>query len=267
MDKIGLIAGNRRFPVIFSEEAKKKGCYIVAAGIKGETSRQLKKYADKLYWVSLSDLARIIDIFKSEGVKKVIMAGQISPVRLFSREVRDSEQIQELLLNIKDRKANTIFAAIAQKLEKEGLELIDSSTYLKDFMPGKGILTKKQPDPLEWEDIYFGMNLAGKVAGLDIGLTVAVKNKAIVGVEALEGTDNLIRRAGRIARQGMVVAKVARPDQDMRFDLPVIGLKTIKTVISAKASCLAIEAGKTLFLDMKASLALADRKGISIVAL
>jgi DUF1009 family protein len=265
MDKIGLIAGNRRFPVIFSEEAKKKGCYIVAAGIKGETSWQLKKYVDKLYWVSLSELSRIIDIFKSEGVKKVIMAGQISPVRLFSREVRNSKEIQELLLNMVDRKANTIFAAIAKKLEKEGLELIDSSTYLKDYMPAKGTLTKRQPAPLEWEDIYFGINLARKVADLDIGLTVAVKNKAIVGVEALEGTDNLIRRAGRIARSAMVVAKVARPNQDMRFDLPVIGLKTIKTLINAKASCLAIEAGKTLFLDMKASLALADKKGIAIV--
>lgn len=261
-----MIAGNRRFPVIFSEEAKKKGCYIVAAGIRGETSWQLKKYADKFYWVSLSDLSRIIDIFRSEGVKKVIMAGQISPARLFSREVRNSKQIQELLLNITDRKANTIFAAIAKKLESEGLELIDSSTYLQDFMPAKGTLTKRQPDPLEWEDVYFGINLARKVAGLDIGLTVAVRNKAIVGVEALEGTDNLIRRAGRIARSGMIVAKAARPDQDMRFDLPVIGLKTIKTLICAKASCLAIEADKTLFLDMKDSLALADRKGIAIVA-
>ena len=261
-----MIAGNRRFPVIFSEEARKKGCSIIAVGIKGETSLQLKRSTDKLYWVSLSDLARMIDIFKSEGVKKVVMAGQISPVRLFSREVRNSKQIQELLLNITDRKANTIFTAIAGKLESEGLELIDSSTFLQDFMPAKGTLTRKQPDPLEWEDIYFGMSLARKVAGLDIGLTVAVKNKAIVGVEALEGTDNLIRRAGRIARSGMVVAKVARPDQDMRFDLPVIGLKTIKTLVSSRASCLAIEAGKTLFLDMKPSLALADRKGIAIVA-
>jgi len=251
---------------LVAREARKRGVAVVTAAVKGETCPALRKFSDKFSWFSLGQFSLMFEFFKHEGVEKVIMAGQISPVRLFSREVKDNPLIQELLNSIEDRKANTIFAGIAGKLKEQGLELLDSTTFVKSFLPRKGVLTKRAPDSAESEDIQFGIDLARKIAGLDIGLSVGVKHKAIVAVEALEGTDNLIRRAGFIARSGVVIAKVSRPDQDMRFDIPVIGLKTVKTLAWAKASCLAFEAGKTLFLDMQDSLALADRKKISIVA-
>jgi len=266
MEKIGLIAGNRRFPILFSQAAKKKHCQVVAVAIKGDTSRVLKQYVHKLYWIGLGELSRLSEIFKSEGINKVVMAGQISPHRLFSKEVSRNKDLKALLASIKDKRADTIFGAIADRLKTEGLELISSTTFIDDLLPQKGTLTRREPSALEWEDIRFGLDLAKEIAALDIGQTVAVKDKAIVAVEALEGTDNLIRRAGRISRGGMTVAKVSKPNQDLRFDIPVVGLNTIKIMAKAKARCMAIEAGKTLFLDKDKSIALADKKGIAIVA-
>lgn len=249
-----------------SKQAQKQGVSVIVAALKGETSLQIKRFSTQIRWFSLGELNLMFDYFKKSGAEKVIMAGQVSPRRLFSREVKESPQIQELLAVIKDRKANTIFSALAQKLTSQGLELIDSTTFVKDFLPPKGTLTKREPNLAEWEDIRFGIDLAHKIADLDIGLSVGVKNKAIVAVEGLEGTDNLILRAGSLARQGVVIAKVSRPKQDMRFDIPVIGLGTMKNLAWAKASCMAFEAGKTLFLDMQESLALADRINLAIVA-
>lgn len=266
MEKIGLIAGNRKFPILFSQAAKKKNCYIVAVAIKGETSFRLKKFVDKIYWINLSQFRRLFDIFKREGITKVMMAGQISPHRLFAKELSRDEELKSLLESIKDKKADTIFGAIAQKLNEAGFELIDSTTFIEDLLPQKGQLTKRSPDFKEWEDIYFAFNLAKEVACLDIGQTVAVKDKAIVAVEALEGTDNLIRRAGLITRGGFTLVKVSKPKQDMRFDIPVVGLNTLKNLAGAGASCLAIEAGKTLFIDKEESIKLADKFKISIVA-
>ncbi|MCM8795139.1 MAG: UDP-2,3-diacylglucosamine diphosphatase LpxI [Candidatus Omnitrophica bacterium] len=266
MEKIGLIAGNRRFPLFLAEAAKKKGFYIVAVAIKGETTVSLCRYVDKIYWLSLSDFRRCIEIFKSEGITKLVMAGQVSPRRLFTKEIDKSSDLREILVALKDKRADSIFGAIAEKLEEKGLALIDSTLFLKDLLPQKGILTQKQPDFSTWEDIYFGWELAKEIAFLDIGQTVAVKDKAIVAVEALEGTDNLIRRAARIAGSGITIVKVAKPRQDSRFDIPVVGLTTIKNLIKIRARCLALEAGKTLFLDQKKGKALAEKKGLIIVA-
>lgn len=266
MEKIGLIAGNRRFPIVLSQGAKKSKYYIVAVAIKGDTSRSLKKYVDKIYWINLNEFNRLFEIFKSEGITKIVMAGQISPHRLFSKEVTKNEELKNLLSSIENKKADTIFGAIAERLKEAGFELIDSTTFIKDLLPKKGALTKREPNFNEWEDIYFGFDLAKEIAYLDIGQTVAVKDKAIVAVEALEGTDRLIRRAGEITPGGFAVVKVSKPTQDMRFDIPVIGLNTVKNIIKAKASCLAIEADKTLFLDKEVSVVLADKNNISIVA-
>ncbi len=266
MEKIGLIAGNRSFPLLVAQEAQKQGVEVIVAAIKGETSWGIKKFSHNISWFSLGEFNRMFDAFKAAGINKVLMAGQVSPARLFSREVRENREIQELLNSMKDLKANTIFSGIAKKLAATGLELLDSTTFVKDFLPKKGILTVKHPSSAESEDISFGMDLAHKIADLDIGLSVGVKQKAILAVEALEGTDNLIHRAGALARKGVVIAKVSRPNQDMRFDIPVIGLNTVKTLIQVKASCLAIEADKTLFLNMQDSLAFADRKKLVIVA-
>lgn len=265
MEKLGLIAGNRKFPILFADAARKKNFYIVAIAVKGDTCPKLKKFVDKVYWLGINEFHRLGEIFQSEGVKKIVMAGQISPRRLFSKDIGRNEELKELLAGIKDKKADTIFSAIAEKLERCGLQLLNSTLFLEDFLPEKGTLTKREPDFSEWEDIYFGLKLAGQVAHLDIGQTIATKNKAIVAVEALEGTDRLIRRAGKIAR-GVVIVKVSRPNQDMRFDIPVVGLTTIKNLLKAKAGCLVIEAKKTLFIDREASIELADKKGLSIVA-
>ena len=266
MEKIGLIAGNRRFPLFFAQAAKRHGQYIVAIAIRGETIAALKNSVDKLYWLSLKDFQRMFEIFKREGIDKVVMAGQISPRRLFSKEVKESPKLNELLERLGDKRADTIFGGIAEELQKQGLTLIASTTFMEEFLPLKGTLTKKGPDFGTWEDIYFGFDLAKAVALLDIGQTVAVKNKAIVAVEALEGTDNLIRRSSRVACAGLTIVKVSKPKQDLRFDIPVVGLNTVKNLIRAKVNCLAIEAEKTLFLDKAASLALADKKGLCIVA-
>jgi len=265
MDKIGLIAGNRRFPILFCESARKRGEHVVAVAIRGETSRSITRMADKVIWVNITDFERISGIFRAEGVKEVVMAGQVSPRVLFSRQVRENKVIQDLLTGLSDNKAISIFSAIAKRLEDEGLTLIDSTTFLQDYLPLAGVLTRKNPSEQQWADIRFGMDLARKVADLDIGLTVAVKNRAIIAVEAFEGTDNLIRRAGRMFR-GLVIAKTGRPGQDMRFDIPVIGLQTVKTLYGAGVSCLAIEAGKTLIIDMQRTIDWADKKGISVVA-
>lgn len=267
MEKIGLIAGNKKFPIIFSQAAKKRNYYIVAVAIKGDTSPALKKIVDKIYWIGLNQFRRMFEIFKTEGITRIAMAGQISPHRLFSKEIDNAPELKNLLTSIKDKKAGTIFGAIAEKLKEAGLELLDSTLFLEGFLPTKGTLTEREPGFSEWEDIYFGFDLAKAIAYLDIGQTVAIKNKAVVGVEALEGTDNLIRRAGRICRGGMVVVKVSKPNQDMRFDIPVVGLNTVKNLIKAGARVLAIESGRTIFIDRQPSIKLANKKNIAIVAI
>jgi hypothetical protein len=266
MKKIGLIAGNRKFPLLFAASARKQGYSVVAVAIKGDTSSALAKLVDKIYWLSLAEFNKIFTIFKSEGIQDLVMAGQISPFRLFSKEINKSQELKQILASLKDKKADTLFGAVAQRLEQAGFKLLDSTTFIEEHLPKKGTLTKFQPDFNTWEDVYFGLNLAKAVAALDIGQTVAVKDKAIVAVEAFEGTDNLIRRAGSTAGGRIVVVKVSKPKQDMRFDVPVIGLKTVKSLVKARARCLAFEAEKTLFIDKEESLKLADKRGISIVA-
>jgi len=267
MEKIGLIAGNRKFPLLFAASARKKGCYVIAVAIKGDTSPKLNNLVDKIYWLKLADFAKMFDIFRAEGVNDVVMAGQVSPCRLFSGEINKSEELKQILASLGDKKADTLFGAVAQRLEEAGLNLLDSTTFIDEHLPKKGTLTKGEPDFDTWEDVYFGLGLAKAVASLDIGQTVAVKSKAIVAVEALEGTDNLIRRAGKISRGKVVIVKVSKPKQDMRFDIPVVGLNTVKNLVKARAACLAFEAGKTLFIDEEESIRLAEKKGISIVAL
>lgn len=261
-----MIAGNRKFPLLFAEAAKSKGYCVVAIAIKADTCRQLNKYADKVYWLGLNEFSRMFEIFKKEEVKKVVMAGQISPKRLFSKEIEQDPELRVLLSNIKDKRADTIFGAIAELLQEAGLQLLSSVSFLGDYFPKKGALTKTELSPQTWEDVLFGMELAKAIAALDIGQTVAVKSKAVVAVEALEGTDNLIRRSGSLGRAGITVVKVSKPKQDERFDVPVVGLNTIKSLIKSGAKCLAIEADKVLFIDKEESIKLADKKGLSIVA-
>ncbi len=266
MPRIGLIAGNRKFPIIVACEAKKRDYSVVAVAIKGETNPGLSKLVEKIYWVGLHEFSRLFEILQNEKITEVVMAGQISPHQLFRPRVRNSPELRDLLDSLKDKRADTIFGAIAGRLEERGIRLLDSTFLLGEFMPRKGVLTRNQPSFSYWEDIYLGLDIAKEIAYLDIGQTVAIKDKAIVAIEALEGTDNLIKRAGRITRRGAIIVKVSKPRQDMRFDVPVVGPNTIKNLARVNAAGLAIEAGKTLFIDQKPALKLADKKGLFVVA-
>jgi hypothetical protein len=263
--KIGLIAGNGKFPLLFAREASLNGLDVVAIAIKKDTSFLIAPLVKKVYWLTLKDYARMFDIFKKEGIEKVIMAGQVNPRRLFYKDVGD-EALKALLDAIQDKRPDTVFTAVADMLARHNIELVDSTFLLKRFLPQKGTLTKTQPDNKILEDIRLGFDMAKRVAGLDIGQTLVVKNGSIVAVEAIEGTDAAIRRGGRVANGGVVVIKVSKPNQDMRFDIPVVGPRTIKTMRKVKARCLAIEAGKTLMIDRETCVKLADRWHIAIVA-
>ncbi len=240
---------------------------MVVVAIEGDTSRRIKEFSDKVEWIKAQDFKKIAPLFKKHSVSKVAMAGQINPMRLFDRKLRANKDVASLLEAVKDKRADSIFGAIAAMLSAEGLEVVDSTLFLKEFLPKKGVLTRAEPDFKQWQDIYFGAELAKEVAFLDIGQAIAVKDKAVVAVEALEGTDSLIKRAGLITRGGAVIIKVSKPKQDMRFDIPVIGLNTVKNLIASHAGCLAVEADKTLFIDREASLKLADSHHIPIAAI
>lgn len=266
MEKIGLIAGNRKFPLLVCEACRRQGFQVVAVAVKGDTSGRINTLAGKVHWLNLSEFSSMFEFFRSEGVRSVIMAGQISPRRLFSDEISRDERLRAMLAGTKDKRADTIFGAVADMLRQEGFELIDSTVFVKEYFPAAGVLTRLAPDAALLDDISFGMRMAKAVALLDIDQTIAVKDKAIVAVEAFEGTDNLIRRAGRVAKKGITVIKVSKPNQDARFDVPVVGLGTVKSCVRAGVRCLAIEAAKTLFIDRDKSVALANRKNLLITA-
>jgi hypothetical protein len=264
--KIGLIAGNGNFPLMFARAARQRGLEVIAIAVKKDTSRLLPALVKKTHWLTLNDFARMFEIFKEEEIKKVLMAGQVNPRSLFYKDVGD-ESLRALLNAVKDKRPDTIFGAMADMLAKHSIELIDSTLFLDEYLPKKGVLTRQKPDEKMWNDIRFGFQMAKKIAGLDIGQTLVVKNGSIVAVEAIEGTDAAIRRAGQVANKGIVVIKVSKPNQDMRFDIPVVGPQTIKYMRCVGARGLAIEARKTLMIEPKKCVEMADRSGIVIVSL
>jgi len=263
--RIGLIAGNGRFPILFAKEAKKQGTHIVAIAIKKDTNPVLRRFVDKLYWLKVKDFTKLFRILQDENIKEAIMAGQINPMHLFSKAASSSGELSDFLNSIEDKRADTIFNAIAKRLQSVGVSLIDSTTYLSDYLPKKGILTKASPDQDILDDINFGFCIAKTLGQADVGQTVVVKKRIVVAVEAVEGTDATIKRAGKIAGRGLVVVKTSKPNQDKRFDIPLVGLKTIKNLAKIKASCLAIEAEKTILLDRKKCIRFANSKNIHIV--
>lgn len=263
---LGLIAGNGKFPILFARTAKAKNIKVVAAAVKGDTSVFLKPFVDELTWFKVGELKKLFEYFRREGVQKVIMAGQVNPNNLFDANLKLDEEFQKVYEALKDRKADTIFGAVAEKLHENGMELMDSIILLDDYLAPKGTLTRRAPTTGELEDIEFGRQIAKAMGGIDVGQTVVVKEKAIVAIEAMEGTDRTILRGGAIARQGAVVVKMSKPKQDQRFDVPVIGLRTIQTMVKCKAALLAIEAGKTLIIDRDQCVRKADKAGICIVA-
>lgn len=263
---LGLIAGNGKFPLLFAQKARQEHYKVVAAAVYKDTSCFLRIFVDKIAWFKVGELKKLFDYFKKEGVKKVIMAGQVNPDNLFDQKVVFDETFQKLFQALKDRKADTIFNAVADKLKEHEMELLDSTLLLKDCLAPKGTLTKRGPTLKELEDIKFGETIAKEMGEIDVGQTVVVKDKAIVAIEAMEGTDKTILRAGKIAPTGGVVVKMSKPNQDLRFDVPVIGPRTIRVMKKANARCLAIEAKKTLIIDRNKCIQLADQEGICIVA-
>ncbi len=263
---IGLIAGNGKFPLMFVRAAQAQGIKVVVAAVKGDTSVLIHFMADTVAWFSPGELKKLFAYFRSHDIRHVILAGQVNPDNLFKKNMPVDEEFRQLFDALSDRRCDTIFGAIAERLKVEGMELLDSTLLLKDFLAPPGTLTRTAPGLDQLEDVSFGIKIAKQMGGLDVGQTVVIKGKAIVAIEAMEGTDRCILRGGSIARGGAVVVKTSKPKQDNRFDVPVIGPRTIAKMRQVSASCLAIEAGKTLIIDRERTVSLADQAGICIVA-
>jgi DUF1009 family protein len=243
-DKIGLIAGSGKFPILIAETAKKKGLKVIAVAHKGETDPELAKEADKITWIGLGQFGHLLDAFKSSGVHKVLMAGGITKANMFKSlkpDLRGLAIAGKLLIFHDD----DILRTVANELEKEGISVVSSAIYLPELLAPDGCFTKRKPSKEEMTDIEFGWKMAKELGRLDVGHCVVVKRKTVLALEAIDGTDKTILRGGELAHKGAVVIKVCKPDQDLRFDLPAVGLSTIKTMSMVKASALAIESGKT----------------------
>ena len=275
--KLGLIAGNGSFPLLLLDAACAQGTQVVVAAIKEETSPLIEgRGAAAVHWMSLGELSKLIDTFKREGVNTAVMAGQVKHKQIFSA-IRPDWRLAKVLLSLGTRNTDSLIGAVAKVLEDEGIHLISSTSYLEPLLARPGVLTRRAPTDAEQKDVEYGRSVARHLAQYDIGQTVVIAESACVAVEAMEGTDATIVRAGEIMKSAapagdsvlsrrLTVVKVAKPNQDMRFDVPVIGLKTIETMERAGATCLAIDAGKCLFLDGEKIVAAADRAGIAIVA-
>jgi DUF1009 family protein len=278
--KLGLIAGNGRFPFLLLDAARAQGLAVVVAAIREETDAEIDRRAAEddhitVQWLSLGELSRLIDLFHKEGVSKAVMAGQVKHKQIFS-SIRPDWRLAKLLLNLRARNTDMLLGAVAKVLGDEGIELISSTAFLEPLLAAEGVLTERAPDEDERKNIEYGLSVARAVAGFDIGQTVVVAAQACVAVEAMEGTDAAIERAGLLMRsldedastldRRLTVVKVAKPNQDMRFDVPVIGMATVETMIRSNASCLSVETGRTLLFDREALLQRAAEAGIAIVA-
>jgi len=263
----GLIAGNGKFPFLVLEGARSQGIEMVVVAIKEEAWPELESAAGgRLHWVSLGELTRTIELLREKGVTRAVMAGQVKHNKIFSA-IRPDGKLAKLLMSLPAKSTDALIGAVAKALAEEGIELVDSTVFLRPLLPEPGLLTRRAPDEAELADMGYGRFLARHIAGLDLGQTVVVSDRACVAVEAMEGTDETIERAGRIARgRRLVVVKVSKPGQDMRFDVPVVGLPTIAAMQRAGATALAIDARRTLVFDREAFIQAADRAGIAVQA-
>lgn len=263
--KYGLIAGNGRFPFLVVEGARKAGVSLAVVAIKEETDKSIEAIADKVIWVGIGQLGKMISFFKKEGVEKAIMAGQVKHVQIFSGAFPDW-RMAKMLYNLPRRNTDSLIGGIADELAKDGIELIDSTFFMNENLAHEGVLSRRKPSDYELGNIEYGLHIAGEIARLDLGQTIVVRASACVAIEAMEGTDATIRRAGELAKGKLTVVKVAKPNQDMRFDVPVVGVPTIETMISAGVTCLCLTPEKTLIFDREKMLKLADDNKICIVS-
>jgi len=263
--KFGLIAGNGQFPFLVVEGARKAGASLSVVAIREETDKSIEKIADKVIWVGIGQLGKMISFFKKEGVEKAIMAGQVKHVQIFSGAFPDW-RMAKMLYNLPRRNTDSLIGGIADELAKDGIELIDSTYFMHDHLAQEGVLSKRKPNEFERGNIGYGLHIANEIARLDLGQTIVVRANACVAIEAMEGTDATIRRAGELAKGKLTVVKVAKPNQDMRFDVPVVGVPTIETMIRAGATCLCLTPNKTLVFDREKMLKLANENKICIVS-
>jgi UDP-2,3-diacylglucosamine hydrolase len=268
VSRVGIIAGNGRFPFLALQGARDLGHDVTIVAIREEAFPDLEDEARRaggeLHWVSLGQLGKCIRLLKAAGVSQAVMAGQVRHVRIFSGIVPDLTLLS-VLTRLKSRNTDALISAVADVLRDDGIDLIDSTAFLSPLLAREGVLSSRPPNAGERDDFEFGYRMADTIAGLDIGQTIAVRHKAVVAVEAMEGTDAVIARAGQLAGPGARIVKVAKPDQDMRFDVPVIGLATIEAMRAAGASALSVDAGRTLVLDGDRVFRLADEASIAIV--
>jgi DUF1009 family protein len=268
MSRIGLIAGNGRFPFLALQGARGLGHDVTVVAIKEEAFPDLEPAARDaradFHWVSLGQLGKCIKILKAAGISEAVMAGQVKHVKIFSGIMPDLTLLS-VITRLKARNTDALISAVADVMRGEGIELLDSTAFLQPLLAREGTLTSRAPDDQEREDLTFGYRMADAMAALDIGQTIAVKDKAVVAVEAMEGTDEVIRRAGHLAGPGVRVVKVAKPKQDMRFDVPVIGVATIEGMRIAGATALSIDADRTLVLDGPRVFASANEANIAVI--
>jgi UDP-2,3-diacylglucosamine hydrolase len=267
--KLGLIAGNGRFPFLVLDAAVAQGHDVTIVAAKEETFPELNEAAARtksaIHWISLGQLGTLIKLLEQAGVTQAVMAGQVKHAKIFSAGLLPDATLLSVLAKLRWRNTDGIIGAVAGVLRDHGIELIDSTAFLAPLLANAGVLTRRAPTEDEQKDFDFGYRMADAVAALDIGQTIAVKHQAVVAVEAMEGTDEVIGRAGNLAGPGVRIIKVAKPKQDMRFDVPVVGIATIQATRVAGASALSVDAGKTLMIDGEAIVRSADEVGITIV--
>ena len=262
----GLIAGNGRFPFLVLEGARSQGIEMAVIALREEASPELEKAAKRLHWVSLGELSKAIELMQREGVQRAVMAGQVKHNKIFS-SIRPDWKLAKLLFSLPRKNTDSLIGAVARVLEEEGIQLVDSTLFLKPLLPDAGVLTRRAPNDQEASDIEYGLGVARHIAAMDIGQTVVVVDRACVAVEAMEGTDETIMRAARFANgKPLVVVKVSKPHQDMRFDVPVVGLPTVECMKQAGATALALDANRTLLFDREKLMELANAAGITMQA-
>ena len=279
--KLGLIAGNGRFPFLLLDAARAHGLEVVVAAIREETSPEMDERARtdagvRVVWMSLGELSKLIEMFQAEGVSRAVMAGQVKHKQIFS-SIRPDWRLAKLLLNLRARNTDMLLGAVMKVLGDEGIELVSSTAFLEPLLAKAGVMTRRAPTADEERDLVYGLEVARGIAGYDLGQTVVIAAQACVAVEAMEGTDATIARAGGIVRslgeggesmlsRALTVVKVAKPNQDMRFDVPVVGVATIEAMRDAGASCLCVEAGRTLLFDLEQMVRAADEADIVLIA-
>ena len=267
MEKIGLLAGVGKLPVECARAASALGYEVYAVALLPETDPELADFAAECKEISVAHLDAILNYLKEKEIRKVTMIGKVTKELLFNGKVQPDARMMQLIMSLPDRSDDTIMMMFVRELAKSGMEAFDQTTLIRKLMPHRGVITKRAPTTEERKDMEFGIRMAKELGRLDVGQTVVVKNLAVMALEAIEGTDACIRRGGELANGGAVVAKVAKPQQDNRFDVPTVGLRTIETMVSVKASALVIEADRTLLVEREKVLALAEANDITIEAM